>query len=700
MKNHVHVGNYAIEFTPSHGARVNLATTNQVINWRSRQRSVALSPDELASNPSHSTAPLTPPQENNLVNYAEIIQQAVATLTTDKIVEIITPFSLSKRILQYYLLQESIFMRAFPDGIIALPPGLGSVSDMLQVLLESFYTLDIPYKATDKEIFPKIQGKQALIILDKQEIGEWEISELIAVISQCKFILVSTGKIGKIGTTRKTLNYSCLPLADALTVVESELQRPLTTAEIPAAKSLCELCQRNPTYLRIAIATMVTEGWTLAELVSQLPNSATDKYLIRHIFTSLSGLSRTVLEILIVMGKVGITPEQAITLTKQLAAGKILSELHQRHLVELDGEVYRLHPETLEFLPLPWELADTLELINRYFTHWSEKYAQKPEILSPQITAIAQIIEVNVRASHWQEVLSLVSSIDTAIALNRYWGLWEHILTRGLQASQAVQNQTVEAWVLHQLGTRALCLGDKDTATKYLNQAQQIREHLGEASAIATTTHNLQFLEPPKVAPHTPEPPPTHNPINPPAKPATSPELLTRLNITIDDSPGKEQPVKQNSPIATIALISAGLITSAAAIAGFNWQKLTKQQTAPTNIQPQQQSQETKQTTPTVVTPKKVNTPVPAKIPSPTVSPDNAAPPPMMPPIEVEFDNLPKQQVQIQRPRIPRRQRVVTPKPQPTAVPTPTEATPETTTTPTPEATTQPTETPQTFSPI
>jgi hypothetical protein len=68
------------------------------------------------------------------------------------------------------------------------------------------------------------------------------------------------------------------------------------------------------------------------------------------------------------------------------------------------------------------------------------------------------------------------------------------VLDRCLTASKAIGDRSVEAWVLHQLGTRSVYLGDADAARRALDQAARLRDELGETAAASVSRRNLSFI--------------------------------------------------------------------------------------------------------------------------------------------------------------------------------------------------------------
>jgi hypothetical protein len=72
------------------------------------------------------------------------------------------------------------------------------------------------------------------------------------------------------------------------------------------------------------------------------------------------------------------------------------------------------------------------------------------------------------------------------------------VLRAGHAAAAAAGRVADEAFVLHELGSRAGCLGDAAGATTLLRQALDIRERIGDEAGAELTRHNLaQIAGPP-----------------------------------------------------------------------------------------------------------------------------------------------------------------------------------------------------------
>ncbi len=655
------VGNHIVKIGSSHGAMANLATTEEKPTFTKHSIPVLIR---------------QPPGEN-LLDRTESIKEAIAALKSRQSVELLSPTGFGKSSLLRCLAYEPQIISAFVDGVISLSPIHPYVGDILQSLWEAFYESDISYKPTDNEIRQQIQNKQALILLDDNKLIEEEVEHLRNIASRCTFLIASSSK-RRIQRQGRAIILSGLSIKDAITLMEGELQRSFRAEELPAARSLCTILKGHPLHLRIAIAYMQEERRSLAEIISQLPTSEPGKYLIEQIVKSLTETQRIILDLLAVMGGVGLDSEQVKNITNQQNYLGILEYLRRRHLVQFAGSRYSTSNTIIEILPPEWKLTAPIDSAINYFVNWAEKHQKQPKNLLLEIDAIAQILEVAVRCSRWQEVLRLVKAVEGPLALSKRWGLWEQVLQRGLQASQAVRDQASEAWALHQLGTRALCFEQNSTASTYLARAIQLRKSLGDETAVAATRHNFNLL-PPEPQHHPPSalsveehqkalgndnvtinPFETRDPVNsqkqstgmatPPAEPKqkmTSPvvpdsknghqstdnnqhiakdinpqlpspsPLVKRLNVITKNPPSYYNPYQQNFLLSPKGLITTGILASGGLLAWFNWHRFIPASTEPSTSEPKAN---TKPSPTTKSEPKAITTFSPIAKPTPTAT--------------------------------------------------------------------------------
>ena len=99
------------------------------------------------------------------------------------------------------------------------------------------------------------------------------------------------------------------------------------------------------------------------------------------------------------------------------------------------------------------------------------------------------------------DVLRLARAADTIAAHACLWDAWREILEIGLASALSAGDRDGQAWALHQLGTRALCLEQHHDAGLQLREALALRELAGDRRGAANTRNNLRYLAGPAGAP-------------------------------------------------------------------------------------------------------------------------------------------------------------------------------------------------------
>ena len=89
--------------------------------------------------------------------------------------------------------------------------------------------------------------------------------------------------------------------------------------------------------------------------------------------------------------------------------------------------------------------------------------------------------------------------LEGALVTGARWGAWAISLERCLAAAKALGDRSAEAWALHEIGTRALCVGDPGTARTLLSQAVALRESIDDIPAAAASRQNLALVLAPAV---------------------------------------------------------------------------------------------------------------------------------------------------------------------------------------------------------
>lgn len=160
-----------------------------------------------------------------------------------------------------------------------------------------------------------------------------------------------------------------------------------------------------------------------------------------------------------------------------------------------------------------------------------------PALLAP--------IQAAVDAGQWPDVLRLGRKLEPQLIEAGHWGAWGQVLEWIRLAARNLDDQRVEAWSLHQLGIRALCLADDASARTHLANAFRLRQRIGDQAGEMATCDVLDlFLGPPQV----------EQPISRVEVPATMPVARA------PDAPAR--PRARRSPVWAIA----GAVLAVAAI--------------------------------------------------------------------------------------------------------------------------------------
>jgi hypothetical protein len=386
----------------------------------------------------------------------------------------------------------------FADGIVYVSARHQSPDDLLRAVFEAFYESDEIWLPTEVEIRRGLQGRQALILLDDVDAEQCELEHLFDIAPRCAFVVATRRR--RLWGEGRTLMLKGLPSDDAVRLLEHAIERPLDETERSAAEHLCVALEGHP--LRIVQAAALTrdrgtslDGWAPdvrpESLITELLKSVDERQ--RRALLALTALPGVPLHVQQVAGIAEITDVDA-ALTPLVHRGLIVRS--QSRLLIADGVVDRLRRR--EDLT-PW--------VNRaitYFTAWAERNRRSPVILLEEAEALLRVQQDAAEARRWGEVLRLGRLLEGALVIGGRWGAWAITLDHCLAAAKATGDRSAEAWALHEIGTRAVCLGETGRARALLGQAVKLRESIPDDAAAAASRQNLVFVAAP-VSTSTPE---------------------------------------------------------------------------------------------------------------------------------------------------------------------------------------------------
>ena len=117
-----------------------------------------------------------------------------------------------------------------------------------------------------------------------------------------------------------------------------------------------------------------------------------------------------------------------------------------------------------------------------------------PAWLSSEVDLILNLIERLDSDGEWERGLRLARAASDLFALTRRWWVLIRSLRIALHAAEKLGDVSAAAWAWHQLGTVHLAAEDHYGASRALEEAQAIRESIGDRPGLAATEHNLGAL--------------------------------------------------------------------------------------------------------------------------------------------------------------------------------------------------------------
>ena len=380
---------------------------------------------------------------------------------------------------------------AFPDGVVFHSVYKRPAGDVLQLLYDDFYTSPTNFKPSDAQIAHALQVKQAVIMLDEVGLERQEVERLLNHAPNCSFVLSSTER--QLWQRGRAMNLTGLPLKDGVALMERELGRPVTPIEKPEVENICKTLAGNPLYLQRVAIRVSQCNELFSDINRQLKPPMPAIGHSRSILISLSRPERRVLAPLAVLGTVPIRVEDLAAVTGLQRVDQVLLSLQRQRLVQSHSPRFSLTGGLAEIIQGEQDLTTGGEKLLSYFIGWAERRSFADDFMQ-EADLLQRLLEWGSRAARWSQVLRLAIASEAALALNRQWEIWKKILEWALQAARALGDQVAEAWALHQLGSRALTIGEVNIARQILTEALRLRESLGDKAGAEITRHNLNLL--------------------------------------------------------------------------------------------------------------------------------------------------------------------------------------------------------------
>ncbi len=472
------IGDNILQIGEIHGGVVNIIAPPQKPKFSHRDRPVYLRPRAFSG----------------LLDRAKEMGSVISALDVPEPVSIHGRSGFGKTALLRYLAYNSPEDK-FPDGIVYLSARGTNVQDLLQNIFESFYKSDRPAKPTPTQLCQLLQNVRALILLDDLALARDQVLELINSVPQCIFIFASLERC--LWGEGRCIELEGLPTSEALTLIERELGRRLTSREQPLAETFCQRIKGQPLFV-IQAAALVRQGRTFTEIGDRFGES--EAVAVRATLNQLTPPQQRLLSVLAALGNFPLSPDHLATLSQVKDPEAQLNALLDLHLIQANSPAYNLTGSLALSLGGVTDLTDSENRVLEYFVQWIRQNPPLPDI-TDVLNLLLSLLEKADRDGRWEDVITLGRGVEKVLILQKRWQSWVQVLEWILKAAHAIGDRATQGWVLHQLGTRSLCLGELEPARQSLTQALNIREALGDKAGATVTQHNLNLIVAPPAPP-------------------------------------------------------------------------------------------------------------------------------------------------------------------------------------------------------
>ncbi len=382
---------------------------------------------------------------------------------------------------------------SFVDGIVYLTARHQSFCDLQQLLFEAFYESDEPRKPTESEIRRGLQEKQALIILDDVYLPQDELEQMLDMAPHSAFVVATRER--RLWGEVRSLALGGLTPEDAVVLLEREIEQALDPTDRSGATRLCAAIGGQPRRIQQMAAVIFDQKASLEDWARTI----TPQSLIRELLSSIDEKQRRALLALTALPGVPLPAQHVSGMAEVTDIEPSLMTLVRRGLVVCSHSRHQLADGVADQLRRTEDLRPWVNRAITYFLAWAERHRRSPDALLDEAEALLRVQQHAVDSRRWGEVLALGWLLEGAFVVRARWGAWATTLERCLAAAKALGDRSAEAWALHEIGTRALCLGETDVARAPLSQAVKLRESLGDDAAIAVSRQNLSIVLPPAI---------------------------------------------------------------------------------------------------------------------------------------------------------------------------------------------------------
>lgn len=393
---------------------------------------------------------------------------------------------------------------ALDDGVVHLRGGGHSMGDLAFQLFYAFHDSQLPtaFVPPPPQIKRALAGVTAVVLIDDTDAVD-DLAGLMDLAVDCAFVVTSSA-LDPAGVSSVTVGSLPADAAAALFARASGL-----SADSKGVEALCGVLDGHAQCIVFAAELVRLEAVAPADLVTGLHRADACATVARRLLSALPGSDARAARYLAAFDGAPVPADRVAAATGDEDVSSALARLSAASIAPSNSPTYAFSPLLLEAAEEVWDLESQRRSAVAGLTAWLGAGAAGADAVEAA-PMVLEAMDWTASTEYHDEAVKLASGIEGPLALAGMWGSWERALRTVRSSALDTGDDAALGWALHQLGTRALCLGDRSSADQLLRQALSIRESVGVQSAIETTRHNLDLLMPPGSGsdPAEPEPEP------------------------------------------------------------------------------------------------------------------------------------------------------------------------------------------------
>jgi hypothetical protein len=391
--------------------------------------------------------------------------------------------------------------RALPDGVLYINEQLepSEIDDIAQGLFNRFYAGDTAVQLTPEAARTYLGDLRALFILDRLPLNADRLADLADLLAGGAVLIAADGAAPD---TLLELPLGGLPRGEAIGLCAAEARLAESVPQIASLlDQLCVALNDLPLPLLLACRLVRLRLATLDQLVAVLDDMTDEPEPLaraaRLALIPLSEAERAVLGALTRMGgtDADLKAIEAVSQAPPASLVPALERLCDLRLVEGGGDRYAIATLALQrILDRLLKPGPERKRAAAYFAGAALLHVGDLAWLETEFANLTAAIKTALESGEVAQAGALTRALQPLLTLRGYWAGWGQAIDWAELAARAGGDRALEAWALHERGTRAGLLGDGATAALNLDRARRRREALGDSAGAAASERNMAYL--------------------------------------------------------------------------------------------------------------------------------------------------------------------------------------------------------------